>query len=179
MKPGDDSMEMHSFDNDLGIGQAYTADEAIPILDLRYNNCGTENSPLAYEPVTKPRRMSGSSFTMSTSGAMSEIVSYDDFSAAMSEATPSLASDYPPMSNRNSLMSSTQLSPVASPRIAPYSRGELVRTQSRGRATSPSPRPSVRSAPYNLDSTARNKRWSTGNYGTNAARRPPVPGSAV
>lgn len=96
--------------------------------------------------------------------------SYDDFSAALSEA-PSFTSDYPPTSNRNSLMSSTQLSPVASPRMTPQSRSDLVRTQSRGRGASPSPRPGLRSAPYNADSSARNKRWSTGSYGT-ANRRP-------
>ncbi|KXJ94780.1 hypothetical protein Micbo1qcDRAFT_173550 [Microdochium bolleyi] len=173
MKPCEDSMEMHSFDNDLNIGQAYTTDEAIPILDLRYDNSHPDQISNPYESATKPRRMSGSSFT---TGAMSEITSYDDFSAAMSEATPSLASDYPPLSNRNSLMSSSQLSPVASPRMTPYGRTDLVRTHSRGRATSPSPRPCVRSAPYNLDSAARNKRWSTGNYGTNAnASRRPTP----
>ncbi len=67
-------------------------------------------------------------------------------------------------------MSSTQLSPVASPRMTPQGRSELVRTQSRGRA-SPSPRPGMRSAPYNLEG-ARNKRWSTGSYGTAPNRRP-------
>lgn len=173
MKPCDESLDMHNLDHEVNIGQAFTTDEAIPILDLRYNNgYNPEHSPMPFEPAIKPRRMSGSSFTMSTSGALSEITSYEDFSAAMSEAAPSLASDYPPLSNRNSLMSSTQLSPVASPRMGPHGRSELVRTHSRGRGTSPSPRPGVRSAPYNLDSSARNKRWSTGSYATNASRRP-------
>lgn len=95
--------------------------------------------------------------------------SYEDFSATLSEA-PSFSSDYPPPSNRNSLMSSTQLSPVASPRMTPQHRSDLVRTQSRGRA-SPSPRPTMRSAPYNMDST-RSKRWSTGSYAPTTARRP-------
>jgi hypothetical protein len=54
--------------------------------------------------------------------------------------------------------------------MTPQNRSELVRTQSRGRA-SPSPRPSMRSAPYNMDS-ARNKRWSTGSYAPMPNRRP-------
>lgn len=116
------------------------------------------------------RRMSGSSFTMSTTGPLSEMPSYEDFSASLSEA-PSFSSEYPPLSNRNSLMSSTQLSPVASPRMTPQNRSELVRTQSRGRA-SPSPRPTMRSAPYSVESSNRNKRWSTGSYASAPARRP-------
>ncbi|QSZ30870.1 hypothetical protein DSL72_000428 [Monilinia vaccinii-corymbosi] len=158
-KPCDDGMEMQGLDTEMRMGQAYTTDEAVPILDLR-------SGP---DQPWGSRRMSGSSFTLSTTGALSEIPSYEDFSATFSE-TPSFGSDYPPASSRNSLMSSTQLSPVASPRITPQNRPELVRTQSRGRA-SPSPRPSMRSAPYSMDSN-RNKRWSTGSYGTAPSRRP-------
>jgi hypothetical protein len=65
-------------------------------------------------------------------------------------------------------MSSTQLSPVASPRLPPQHRTDLVRSQSRGRA-SPSPRPNMRTAPYSTDAS-RNKRWSTGSYAP--VRRP-------
>ncbi|KAL1844054.1 hypothetical protein VTJ49DRAFT_5805 [Mycothermus thermophilus] len=168
-KPCDGAgMDMSGFDSDM-IGQAYTTDEAIPILDLRSSGA----QPLDADSMTfggaNPRRMSGSSFTVSTSGGMSEMASYDDFSTTLSEA-PSLTSDYPPpASNRTSMISSTQLSPVASPRMTPQSRSELVRTQSRGRA-SPSPRPGVRAAPYSVDG-ARNKRWSTGSYGTIASSR--------
>ncbi|KAI0199711.1 hypothetical protein F4808DRAFT_451314 [Astrocystis sublimbata] len=170
-KPCDDGLDMHHLDTDMGIGQAFTSDEAIPILDLRFPNSQGDNEALNFDSGTKPRRMSGSSFTMSTTG-LSDMPSYDDFSAALSEA-PSFSSDYPPPSNRNSLMSSTQLSPVASPRMTPQSRSELVRAQSRGRGASPSPRPGMRSAPYTVDSTSRNnKRWSTGSYGTTPNRRP-------
>lgn len=152
------------------MGQAYTTDEAVPILDLRYPGPGgLDSDPLGLDTPYNQRRMSGSSFTLSTTGALSEMPSYEDFSTALSEA-PSFSSDYPPPSNRNSLMSSTQLSPVASPRMTPQNRSELVRTQSRGRA-SPSPRPSMRSAPYTMDST-RNKRWSTGSYAPTPSRRP-------
>ncbi|KAI1644514.1 uncharacterized protein F4817DRAFT_208795 [Daldinia loculata] len=170
-KPCEDHhIEMPNFDVDMNIGQAYTTDEAIPILDLRYPGSQIENESMGFESGFNQRRMSGSSFTVSTTGGLSDMPSYDDFSAALSEA-PSFTSDYPPTSNRNSLMSSTQLSPVASPRMTPQSRSDLVRTQSRGRGASPSPRPGLRSAPYNADSSARNKRWSTGSYGT-ANRRP-------
>ena len=165
---------MPSFDGDMNIGQAFTSDEAIPIIDLRYSGQPMENEPVnKFEQGSNHgRRMSGSSFTMSTTGGFSDMTSYEEFSTTLSEA-PSFVSDFPPPSNRNSLMSSTQLSPVASPRMTPQCRTELVRTQSRGRGASPSPRPSaVRAAPYNADSSARNKRWSTGSYGTASNRRP-------
>ncbi|KAK4147017.1 uncharacterized protein C8A04DRAFT_9403, partial [Dichotomopilus funicola] len=169
-KPCDSNLDMPGFDSEM-IGQAYTTDEAIPILDLRTS--GPPPPPMEGEPIPfdpgNPRRMSGSSFTVSTSGGLSEMTSYEEFSAALSDA-PSLTSDYPPPSNRTSMISSTHLSPVASPRITPHGRSELVRTQSRGRA-SPSPRPGVRAAPYSVEG-ARNKRWSTGSYGTNSNRRP-------
>ncbi|KAK4149258.1 hypothetical protein C8A00DRAFT_47093 [Chaetomidium leptoderma] len=165
-KPCDGSLDIAGYDSDM-IGQAYTTDEAIPILDLR-SGPPMDTDPAAFDGVN-PRRMSGSSFTVSTSGGMSEMTSYEDFSTAFSDA-PSLTSDYPPLSNRTSMISSTQLSPVASPRMTPQSRSELVRTQSRGRA-SPSPRPGVRAMPYSVES-ARNKRWSTGSYGTASNRRP-------
>ncbi|KAI1212370.1 uncharacterized protein F4807DRAFT_368301 [Annulohypoxylon truncatum] len=170
-KPCDDHLEIPNLDVDMSIGQAYTTDEAIPIIDLRYSGPPMDHESMGFESGLNPRRMSGSSFTVSTTGNLSEMPSYEDFSAALSEA-PSFTSDYPPPSNRNSLMSSTQLSPVASPRMTPQSRSDLVRTASRGRGASPSPRPGMRSAPYNVDSSARNKRWSTGSYGTNANRRP-------
>ncbi|KAI1337940.1 hypothetical protein F5Y15DRAFT_138476 [Xylariaceae sp. FL0016] len=170
VKACDDNLDVPHLDADMGIGQAYTSDEAIPILDLRFAGNQMDNDPLGFDAGMKQRRMSGSSFTMSTTGGLSDMPSYEDFSAAMSEA-PSFTSDYPPQSNRNSLMSSTQLSPVPSPRMTPQSRSELVRTQSRGRGASPSPRPGMRSAPYSVDSSSRSKRWSTGSYGTTPNRR--------
>ncbi|KFY15792.1 hypothetical protein V491_05548 [Pseudogymnoascus sp. VKM F-3775] len=163
-----DALELQQFDSESNIGQAYTTDECVPILDLRYNS-GMDNDHLSLENPYNSRRMSGSSFTMSTSGGLSDMTSYDEFSATLSEA-PSFTSDYPPPSNRTSLMSSTQLSPVASPRMTPQNRSELVRTQSRGRA-SPSPRPSMRSAPYSIDN--RSKRWSTGSYASGPRRPSP------
>ncbi|KAG9233989.1 hypothetical protein BJ875DRAFT_28040 [Amylocarpus encephaloides] len=168
-KPCDEGLEMQNFDTDMHMGQPFSTDESTPILDLRFPGPGMDSDRLSMDQSYSSRRMSGSSFTMSTTGALSEMPSYEDFSASLSEA-PSFSSDYPPPSNRNSLMSSTQLSPVASPRMTPQNRSELVRTQSRGRA-SPSPRPSMRSAPYTMDST-RSKRWSTGSYAPLPNRRP-------
>jgi hypothetical protein len=168
-KPCDDGIDQLNLDTDMHMGQAFSTDESAPILDLRFPGPGMDSDRLSLEQPYSSRRMSGSSFTMSTTGALSDMPSYEDFSATLSEA-PSFSSDYPPRSNRNSLMSSTQLSPVASPRMTPQNRSELVRTQSRGRA-SPSPRPSMRSAPYNMDSN-RNKRWSTGSYAPAPNRRP-------
>ncbi|KAL2181711.1 uncharacterized protein P884DRAFT_177932, partial [Thermothelomyces heterothallicus CBS 202.75] len=169
-KPCDGNLEMSGLEPDM-IGQAYTTDEAIPILDLRSFGPSMDGDSRALDG-TNQRRMSGSSFTLSTTGGLSEITSYEDFSAALSDA-PSLSSDYPPPSNRTSMISSTHLSPVASPRMTPHSRSELVRTQSRGRA-SPSPRPGVRAVPYSVEG-ARNKRWSTGSYGTASSNRRPSP----
>lgn len=172
-KPCEDHFDLHGLDQDMGmgIGQAFTTDEAIPVLDLRYQDQVADEELMALDGNVKPRRMSGSSFSMSTSGALSDMPSYEDFSTALSEAQ-SFSSDYPPPSNRNSLMSSTQLSPVASPRMASQqTRTDLVRTQSRGRGASPSPRPG-RAAPYSVDGP-RIKRWSTGTYGTMS--RKPLP----
>ncbi|KUI62155.1 Meiotic expression up-regulated protein 26 [Cytospora mali] len=167
-KPVEDNLEMHGIEADGSIGHAYSTDEAIPVLDLRYPEQALDGESMHFEHGLNPRRMSGSSFTMSTSGGLSDMTSYDDFSTALSDAL-SFTSEYPLPSNRNSLMSSTQLSPVASPRMTPQSRSELVRTQSRGRA-SPSPRPGLRSAPYSVE-PSRHKRWSTGTYGTMQNRR--------
>lgn len=156
---------------DMRMCQDFQGEEAIPILDLEHQE-GYQNSyQMNFDDVAHSRRISGSSFTMSTSGALSDMQSYDDFSTALSDA-PSFCSEYPPPSNRTSWMSSTHLSPVASPRMtAQGCRPDIARTQSRGRA-SPSPRPSIRSAPYSIETPRSAKRWSTGSYGTMSNRRP-------
>ena len=163
-------LELNSFGADAHVGQAFGADDVIPVLDLEQSSPAQHSESLRQlEGGGNTRRMSGSSFTMSTSGGLSDMPSYDEFSAAMSEAR-SFCSDYPPPSNRTSLLSSTQLSPVASPRITPQTRPDVVRAQSRGSRVSPSPRPGVRSAPYSVEGS-RGKRWSTGSYGTVPSRR--------
>ncbi|KAK3953605.1 hypothetical protein QBC32DRAFT_113725 [Pseudoneurospora amorphoporcata] len=161
-------VDMPALDDDLAIGQAFTSDEVVP-MDLQYQgHQQLEGDQMNFDGGLNQRRMSGSSFSLSTSGAFSDMPSYDEFSASLSDAQS--ISDYRPTSNRNSYMSSTHLSPVASPRMTPQTRSDLVRTQSRGRA-SPSPRPGARAAPYSVDG-GRSKRWSTGSYGTAASRRP-------
>lgn len=167
----DEPYHFHGLSSELQIGQAFTSDEAIAVYDLDPREpmlaSYHRGYPINMDRGQHSRRISGSSFTMSTSGAMSDIP-YEDYSTTMSD-TQSFCSDYPMQSNRNSWMSSTHLSPVASPRMSAHGRTELVRTQSRGRA-SPSPRPSVRSAPYSLEGHRNGKRWSTG---TMAGRRQP------
>ncbi|KAK1777842.1 hypothetical protein QBC45DRAFT_180898 [Copromyces sp. CBS 386.78] len=161
-------VDMPALDDDFAIGQAFTSDEVVP-MDLQYQgHQQLEGDQMNFDGGLNQRRMSGSSFSLSTSGAFSDMPSYDEFSASLSDAQS--ISDYRPTSNRNSYMSSTHLSPVASPRMTPQTRSDLVRTQSRGRA-SPSPRPGARAAPYSVDGD-RSKRWSTGSYGTAASRRP-------
>lgn len=172
-KPPGENFDLPVLDSDAPIGQAYTTDDAVPILDLRYTTPSQQDNSdrLNLDGSMAGHRMSGSSFAMSTTGGLSDMPSYEDFSAALSEVR-SINSDYPPPSNRTSLMSSTQLSPVASPRLTPQTRPEQVRTQSRGRA-SPSPRPSMRTAPYDI--TRGNKqRWSTGSYSVTQRRPSPA-----
>jgi hypothetical protein len=152
-------------DSDMTIGQAFTTDEHTP-LDLRYStpiDGENNNDDVNFDS----KRYSDSSFALSVNGAVSDVTAYEDFSTTVSEAF-SWNSEYPTFSNRTSLLSTAQLSPVASPRVPVQNRYELVRTQSRGRAT-PSPRHSMRAVPYSMDAT-RSKRWSTGSYAP--ARRP-------
>ncbi|KND88009.1 Meiotic expression up-regulated protein 26 [Tolypocladium ophioglossoides CBS 100239] len=165
-KTCEESLDFQGLDVGGLIGQACTTDEAVPIIDLRFSNPAQDGQSLNLDGSLNRRRMSGSSLT--TSGAMSDLPSYDDFSAALSEA-PSYGSDYPATSNRNSLMSSIHMSPVPSPCMTPHSRPEKVRAHSRGRA-SPSPRPSVRSVPYSIEGS-KNQRWSTGSYAPSQSRR--------
>ncbi|PHH78109.1 hypothetical protein CDD82_3205 [Ophiocordyceps australis] len=163
-KSCEDNIDLQGLEVEGPIGQAYTTDDAVPIIDLRYSNSAQDDQTMSLDGCLNRRRLSGSSLT--TSGAMSDLPSYDDFSAALSEA-PSYGSDYP--SNRNSLMSSVHMSPVPSPRMTPSNRPEQVRAQSRGRAT-PSPRPSMRSVPYSIE-TSKTQRWSTGSYAPTQSRR--------
>ncbi|KAK2590115.1 hypothetical protein QQS21_012206 [Conoideocrella luteorostrata] len=162
-------LDFQGLETEGPIGQAYTTDDAVSVVDLRFSNQAQESGNLNLDGGAIKRRLSNSSLTISTSEPLSDIpTSYDDFPTTMSEA-PSYASDYPSNSNRTSLMSSIHLSPVTSPRATSHSRPEQVRTQSRGRA-SPSPRPSARSAPYTLDGP-KNQRWSTGSYAPMQNRR--------
>ncbi|QPH02266.1 hypothetical protein C2857_006475 [Epichloe festucae Fl1] len=162
-------LDFQGLDTEGPIGQAYTTDETVPIIDLRFSNQQQDSDNLDSEGRMNKRRFSGSSLAVSSCEPLSDIPSsYDDFPATMSEA-PSYASEYLPTSNRTSLMSSIHQSPVASPRATSHNRPDQVRTQSRGRA-SPSPRPSARSAPYSIEGS-NNQRWSTGSYAPMQNRR--------
>lgn len=162
-----DQFEFYPFDPDAPIGQAYTTDESVPIIDLRFSQPRHELEPVYADPSVN--RHSNSSTGITASGGFSDLPTTcgtDDVSTTLSEA-PSF-SDYGAVSNRTSLMSSTHLSPVASP--PPQSRQDQVRAQSRGRA-SPSPRASMRSAPYSTDSLRNTTRWSTGSHNSGQHRR--------
>lgn len=161
--------ETMSLDAEMTMMSHYPSEELekFPMLDVQFSGQHLDNDSFDLDSYDR-RRISGSSFTLSTNEGLSEMPSYDDFSATLSEAH-SFISDYPPTSNRNSFMSSTPLSPVASPRMTPHG---IMRTASRGGA-SPSPRPNMRSAPYSMDGIQRGpKRWSTGSYAMPQNRRP-------
>ncbi|KAL1797210.1 hypothetical protein ACET3X_003816 [Alternaria dauci] len=132
-------------------------DENTPIIDLRqYNNMGQhEHDSIAQFNPNSTRRMSESSFSMSsTGGVLPESAAYEDLGS--SEAI-SYASEYDTWSHAE--QSTTHLlSPLASPRRPQYDG--VVRSGSRSR-TSPASHGNIRSSPYTLDSN-RFKRWSTG-----------------
>ncbi|KAM6483403.1 hypothetical protein HDV62DRAFT_389607 [Trichoderma sp. SZMC 28011] len=161
--PYDDGYEHPAVDSDMFIGQAYPTDEVTPILDWKYSHLvPTEHGDyLDYDDQADHSKMSGSSFIMPTSGALSDISSYESFSAALSKAL-AFSSDYPPASNQGS-------SPVASLRMKPQHLSESVQTQRGGRA-SPLLQSGLRSAPYGIESS-RNKRWPTRSYSKASSQR--------
>lgn len=107
---------------------------------------------------TSSRRMSESSFSMSsTGGALQEVSTYEELGS--SEAV-SYASDCEPWNNLEPTPS--LLSPLASPRRTQHD--SVVRSGSRSRA-SPAPHNNMRSSPYTIESS-RLKRWSTGHAPT-------------
>lgn len=147
----------------MSIGQAYPTDEATPILDWKYSDLvPTEDGDyLDYDDQANQSKISGSSFIMPTSDALSDISSYESFSGALSKA-PSFSSDYPSASNQGS-------SPVTSPRMKPQHLSGPVQTQRGGRA-SLLLQSGLRSAPYGIES-ARNKPWSTRSYSKAPSQR--------
>ncbi len=133
-------------------------DENTPIIDLRqYHGMVPPDSDhlTPFQPPQSARRLSESSFSMSsTGGGLPETSTYEDLGS--SEAV-SYASEYDAW-NHSEQPGPRLLSPIASPR-RPQHEG-VVRGGSRSRV-SPAPHNNVRSSPYTLDSN-RNKRWSTG-----------------
>ena len=159
-KPTEEHLDFSHLDAEFSsYGHDMTSsDENAPIINLRKESASL-GEPLNLD-TSFSRRYSGSSFVSST-GAPND---YPDFSTY--SEVPSYASEYTPRSSLN--LSATPLSPVPSPRY-PHQPHDIIRNGSRSRA-SPSPRPSVRVAPYTLDG-GRNKRWSTGCFGSSPARR--------
>ncbi|KAL5083279.1 hypothetical protein Trisim1_001788 [Trichoderma cf. simile WF8] len=92
--PYDDDYEHPAVDSDMSIGQAYPTEEAKPILDWKYSNlvATKDGDNLDYDDQANHSEISGSSFIMPTSDALSDITSYESFSAALSKA-PSFSSD--------------------------------------------------------------------------------------
>ncbi|PVH96221.1 hypothetical protein DM02DRAFT_535747 [Periconia macrospinosa] len=132
-------------------------DENTPIIDLRqYHGMDhRENENVAAFNPDSSRRMSESSFSISsTGGVLPEVSNYEDMGS--SEAV-SYASDCDAWNNLEPAPS--LLSPLASPR-RPQQHDNVIRQGSRSRA-SPTPHNTSRASPYTLESS-RFKRWSTG-----------------
>ncbi|KAF2032409.1 hypothetical protein EK21DRAFT_99045 [Setomelanomma holmii] len=136
-------------------------DENTPIIDLRqYSSMGQPESENInnFNPHSA-RRMSESSFSMSsTGGVLPEVSTYEDVGSSEAVSYPS---EYDAWNNTEQNISHL-LSPLASPRRPPHEH--VVRGGSRTRA-SPAPHNNVRASPYTLDSS-RFKRWSTGHAPT-------------
>lgn len=117
---------------------------------------------------TSTRRLSESSFSMSsTGGALQDVSTYEELGS--SEAI-SYGSDYETW-NSNPEPTPSLISPHnSSPRRPQYDN--VVRGGSRSRA-SPVPHNNVRSSPYTLDSS-RFKRWSTGHAPTSTPSTRPL-----
>ncbi|POS83675.1 hypothetical protein EPUL_004586, partial [Erysiphe pulchra] len=171
-KACDEGQELNNYDNDMNFGgltQEYTTNISSPCMNMRCSEHAMDMDHFNIKPLNKNRRMSSSSFSMSTTGPLLDMQSYEDFSTTASESTSFTSSEYLPPSNRNSWMSSKQFSPVASPRMTPKHRSEFFWSQGQNRCNR-SPRPSLRSAPYYMDCD-RSKRWSTGSYALTSSRR--------
>ena len=138
----------------------------------------TTTTPREVEPlhnILKQQRISGSSFTFSTSGTLSDVASLDDFPSVPSE-TQSFSSDAqvpeppPPSNNTSDKHYQRTISPS---RPARQDLSIFVRDRSRTRV-SPSPATIARSVPYSMDSS-RSKRWSAGSCGNPAYSQPMPP----
>lgn len=145
--------------SDLGQGNLST-DEDTPIIDLRqFPHFDTNHSQDAYNSDAS-RRMSESSFSMSSNGPLADVPTFEE----LVSTDISFHQDY----EWAGLETATQnlMSPIPSPR--PATHESLIRSNSRSRA---SPIPNLRASPYTLESN-RNKRWSTGMYPSQTPSRP-------
>src|ERR1051326_673014 len=141
--------EVHDFT------QNYPGTDGDPnIIDLRhFHGHDNEADNCAMNHTASSRRMSESSFSMSSTGALPEMAPYEDVST--SEAV-SYASDCEPW---------PELHPTAPNMLSPANSPMRLHSDSfrRSRA-SPSPHGSMRASPYNIENNNRLKRWSTGTY---------------
>ncbi|KAF2802944.1 uncharacterized protein BDZ99DRAFT_400611, partial [Mytilinidion resinicola] len=134
-------------------------DDDTPIIDLR-QYAGMKNEPdITTFNSSASRRMSESSFSMSSTGGMAEVSTYEDISASEAVSYASDCEAWSSLEHAPSLMS-----PLASPRQSQHDSHSVVRGGSRSRA-SPASRNNMRSSPYTVDS-GRYKRWSTGHAST-------------
>ncbi|EON69314.1 hypothetical protein W97_08574 [Coniosporium apollinis CBS 100218] len=137
----------HSYD--------FMVDENTSIIDLRQTTGIGDDVNTTSQPAPSGRRMSESSFSMSSGGVIADFSTYEDSSASEKFAcTP----DHEARSNPERPFYS--FSPMASPRRSPVKSAPHVNH----RRGSPSPHTAIRSSPYNMVSD-RNKRWSTGMHG--------------
>ncbi|KAI9806262.1 MAG: hypothetical protein M1825_006377 [Sarcosagium campestre] len=156
----EENYELDSFVTDFGNHPQVLPDQDEGILDLRYRLPDAED-----ERSKGARRMSSSSFSMSSNEApMEKQVTYEDPSGVQ-EATSDIS--YPSQSLLN--VASNTISSTPSPQ-APLQRQRALTTGHP--RTSRSPRPNLRAAPYPM---ARNRanRWSTGSCGPVLARQSP------
>ena len=124
---------------------------------------------------SESNRNPGSSFNFATSDTLSGMNSHG-FSVA--PGAGSFHSDTPLQSHRTPIMSSTQLSPVASPGLTPQSEVALAQSLSMNRA-SHSPRHNKRPAPHSTSPLPNSKRRLTESYGPQSKRIASTPGWAM
>jgi hypothetical protein len=156
-------VDLANFDaemTDMGNGLLHH-DENAPIIDLRqYTNFDGDEQHQHYSGHLS-RRMSESSFSMSSASHMAEVPNYDDLnSSVVGSERLSFISDSDMWSSLEPPASTC--SPTASPR---HSFQDSIKIGGRSRASTPY---NARSSPYSMEST-RNKRWSTGMYGPSPA----------
>jgi hypothetical protein len=141
--------------SDVGQG-ALSSDEDTPIIHIRQaGNLDAQNSRNGFYgqlDSRRPSEMSDSTFSMASSGRITE------------DLTITPESDW---NSQHLTSQSTTFSPIQSPR---QSQADNIRSGSRTRA-SPITHNNNRMSPYNLES--RQKRWSTGTYATTSPPRPP------
>ena len=133
-------------------------DENTPIIDLRqFQGMGQhETDNMAQFNQQGPRRMSESSFSMSSTGGgmFPDVSSYEDIGSTEAVSYASECDGWNTVESAGNHL----MSPLASPRKSQYDN--IARSGSRARM-SPAPHNNVRSSPYTLESN-RFKRWSTG-----------------